>query len=57
MNEIKKLHPEFEYILWSKVNITKTNFPFTYDIIQTILEFNKVSTFNKLAAVADFMRL
>jgi hypothetical protein len=52
----KKIYPNYDVKLWKEENITKEKFPMTYDIIKTLLEFNKVSPFNKLATVTDIVR-
>lgn len=57
MANIRRLHPNYEYTLWGNENITEENFPQTYEIIQMLLRFSKVSPKNKMAMVADLMRL
>ena len=50
------MYPQYEVKLWQEVNITKAYFKETYDVIQTIIKFNKHSPYNKLATVTDIMR-
>lgn len=54
--KIKENHPDYEYFFWTNDNITRENFPVSYDIITTLLEFNKISRYNKLSMVSDLMR-
>lgn len=37
-------------------NFTRENFPESHDLIQALIEFDKKSRFNKMAAVADLAR-
>lgn len=50
------MYSNYEVKLWKEENITRQNFPNTYDLIQTFLKFNKHSPYGKLASVTDFMR-
>ena len=53
---MRDTHPDYEYYLWTEHNITRENFPVSYDLMQTLLEFNKKSPYNKMAMVADIAR-
>jgi len=52
----KKVYPDYEVKLYRNENITREKFPLTYDILQTLLEFNKRSPYNKFATVTDIVR-
>lgn len=49
-------HPDYEYFLWTQSNITRENFPLTYDIVTTIMSFEEKSPYGKMAMVADLLR-
>jgi mannosyltransferase OCH1-like enzyme len=53
---IRDNHPDYEYSLWTNANITRENFPVSYDLITALLEFNENSRYNKLSMVSDLMR-
>lgn len=57
MDNLKDLHPSYEYKLWTNENLTKENFPATYDIVQQMFIFNKISPTCKFATIADLIRL
>ena len=42
--------------MWTDVNITKENFPNTYDAINTLRKFDPHSPYGKLASATDLMR-
>ena len=50
------LYPDFKLKLWGSKDITRENFPRSYDLIQTLLEVDKFTRFSKRATVADVMR-
>ena len=52
----KKMYPNYQIKIWREENITKENFPLTYDVLQTLLKFNKKSPYNKLASVTVILR-
>ena len=54
----KKMYPHYEMKLWGEANITRENFPLTYEVIMNMLDFqkNRHSGMNKLASLADIMR-
>ena len=52
----KKVYPSYEIKLWREENITREAFPNTYEVIQTLLDFNKRSPYNKAAAITDIIR-
>jgi hypothetical protein len=52
----KKLYPSYEVKLWREENVTREAFPMTYELIRTLIDFNKRSPYNKLASVTDIMR-
>ena len=54
---MKKSHPDFIYKFWTEKDITFDNFPQTYETVQNLLEFDKVSPYSKMAAVTDLLRL
>jgi len=64
MNEGKKairainkgLYPNFEHRLWTSKDITRENFPLSYDLIQTLMKADKFTRYSKMASVADVMR-
>ena len=56
-DSIHEHYPDFEYKMWSNSDVTPENFPYSYQLIQQIIEYDKTSSFGKLAAAADFMRL
>ena len=39
-NKIKENHPNFEYYLWTNENITRENFPVSYDLIQHLIKYS-----------------
>lgn len=51
-----KLYPDFKFKLWTEKNITRTNFPLTYDMIQSLFEADKYVRYSRLATIADLMR-
>ena len=55
-DKTKRVYPSFEVKLWREANLTREKFPLTYDLIMTLISFNKHSPFNKLATVTDIMR-
>ena len=57
-DKAKKVYPDYEMKLWGEVNITKENFPMTYDLIKNLIDFNnnRKSGLSKLATVTDIMR-
>ena len=56
MQRLRDAHPDYEYFLWTEHNITRENFPESYDLLQTLLEFDKKSPYSKMAMVADIAR-
>ena len=56
MEANRELYPDFQHKLWKNENITRENFPLSYDLIQTLFEVNKFSRYSKMATVADVMR-
>lgn len=56
MKRLRDSHPGYEYFLWTEQNMTRENFPESYDLIQTLLEFDKKSPWSKMAMVADITR-
>ena len=52
----KKMYPDYQVKLWRNENITRENFPLTYDVMQTLIEFDKKSPYSKLATVTDILR-
>lgn len=56
MDKNKENNPSYEYYLWTNDNITRKNFPVSYDLIQRLIEFNNGSRHNKMSMVADLMR-
>lgn len=50
------MYPDFEFKVWSKDNITKENFPLSYDLLNTIYKANNVSRYSRLATMADVLR-
>lgn len=50
------MYPEYEIKLWREENITREAFPLAYDVIKTLINFNKRSPYNKLASVTDIIR-
>ena len=43
--------------MWTEEDLTRDNFPATYDIIKNLRNFNKVSPYNKNSIVSDLMRV
>jgi hypothetical protein len=56
LQKTKMLYPDYEIKLWGKDNITLEKFPLTYDVVNNLLAFNKVSPYSKLATVTDILR-
>ena len=54
----KRMYPHYKMKLWGESDITKENFPFTYEMIMNMLDFhrNRHSRYSKLASVTDLMR-
>lgn len=55
-NRIKENHPNFEYYLWTNDNITRENFPVSYDLIKRLIEYSKDGKYKKYSAISDLMR-
>jgi mannosyltransferase OCH1-like enzyme len=56
MEANRELYPDWEHKLWGSKDITRENFPLSYNLIQTILKINKFTRYSKIATVADVMR-
>ena len=56
LRKTQMMYPDFTVKLWREENITKENFPLTYELITNLLNFSKHSPYNKLATVTDIMR-
>lgn len=56
VKKAKVMYPDYEVKLWREENLTKENFPLTYDILQNIFKYNKKAPYNKLATATDVMR-
>ena len=54
---LKSYHPDFSYKLWTEEDVTFDNFPQTYETVQNLMEFDRISPFSKMAAVADLLRI
>lgn len=52
----RKLYPNFEHKLWTNENITRENFPLSYDLIQNLFKIDKFTRYSRMATVADVMR-
>jgi mannosyltransferase OCH1-like enzyme len=52
----QSIYPDYELKLWREENITRENFPLSYDLIMNLIRFNKASPYSKLATVTDIMR-
>jgi hypothetical protein len=50
------MFPDFEMKLWTTENITKENFPISYQYMKTLCEFNRNSPYNKFAVITDILR-
>lgn len=51
-----KFYPDFELKIWGKANITRENFPLSYDLLQTLDEVESFTRFSRRATMADVMR-
>jgi len=40
MKRLRDAHPNYEYFLWTEANITRENFPSSYDVMQMLLKFD-----------------
>lgn len=58
LEKTKRIYPSYQIKLWSEKDITRDNFPRSYDLITNLLDFhhNRHSAFSKLATVTDLMR-
>lgn len=54
---LRSANPDFEYKLWTWQNVTRDNFPVTYDGILKIIKVCKLLNQNYLAAATDMMRI
>jgi len=52
----QELYPDFQFKIWSKDNITKTKFPLSYDLLQSIYKMENISRYSKRATMADVLR-
>ena len=52
----RELYPDFEVKVWSKANITRDNFPLSYELLLNIYKCNKFTRYSKMASMADVMR-
>ena len=56
LRKTKKMYPHYEVKLWREDNLTREQFPLTYDILHNLLAFDKQSPYSKLATVTDILR-
>lgn len=56
MNKLRDAHPDYEYFLWREENITRENFPEGYDLMQTIMDWDTRSPYNKMSVISDIIR-
>lgn len=54
---ILEKHPGFKYRLWTSRDLTRENFPMTFDMIQRILNYDRHSKYNFKASVAGILRM
>lgn len=51
-------NPTYKYVLWQMKDITRKNFPYTYDSIQKLFEYQKnTPEANLKSYIADLMRM
>ena len=51
-----KLYPDFQLKIWGKEDITRENFPLSYDLLQTLYEVDNFTRYSRRATMADVMR-
>ena len=58
LEKTRRMYPHYQMKLWGEANITRENFPFTYEVIMNLLDFqrNRNTGKNKLATITDIMR-
>ena len=56
MQANRELYPDWEHRLWRNEDITRENFPLSYDLIQTLFKVDKFTRFSRMATVADVLR-
>lgn len=55
---LKNNHKDYKYFLWTKENITRNNFPITFDLLQNILQHpSQGIKINRNILLSDLMRL
>ena len=56
--KVLRMNPGYELKLWTQKDITRENFPITYDIANNIISFQKSgnSPLNKYACASDILR-
>ena len=40
MDHLRYTHPDYEHFLWTEKNITRLNFPESYDLMQSLMKFD-----------------
>lgn len=48
---------DYKYKLWTNLDITRENFPLTFDLIQLLFEFKKNNKDFRLTTITDLMKL
>ena len=51
------MNPDFEYYLWTWHNVTRKNFPLTYDGVLKFIDISKKVKKNFVALAADILRI
>ena len=54
---VKKMHPSFEYRLWTYEDFTRQNFPYLYDIINYVLKRSRLLRYNYISLAVGMMRI
>lgn len=54
---LRKLNPDFEYKFWTWNNVSRDNFPLTYDGILKVIRISEKTQRNRLSAATDLMRI
>lgn len=53
----QKLYPDYSFKIWNQENITRKNFPLTYDLLQTLIRIEAISKHSKKFALKYLMKL
>ena len=53
----KEVNPDYQVNLWTKDNITEENFPSTFSLLSTALEYEKHNEYPYKVAIVDIARV